>query len=351
MNTSAFTRRAVLKSSSALATLASPFAARAQAPQAGSFLLTNPTVDSATVLEGDDAKTIEITPSPWGAVVGSNGRAYVSSAQELAIVDTEQSFVFGTVPYRTLIDQVGYGEYRSGGMGIAATPDGKWVAVGLHMNGSNGLVELFDVEAGTFVATVPVGVRPFDVVASPDSKYVYSIDHDSFTITAIELATQAVTTIDAAPLGSGEFDKPHYAAVRSDGMLLLPYVGQLLWILDPATGESSSIPMTAETHQHGITLKDDETTAYIVGTGPAGPAQGPPSLTILDLETGDQRIIQLELPHEQVALSKDGKTAILTGGYTFADGGWDGVTIIDLETEELFTLEIPGRPLAIRRSS
>jgi YVTN family beta-propeller protein len=349
MNKIAFTRRTVLKSSTALAALASPLATRARAPQGGIFLLTNPAVDSVTVLEGDDVETIEIASSPWGAAVGQNGRAFVSCAQALAIIDTEPLLVTGTIPYRTLIEQVGYGEYRSGGMGIAATPDGKWIAVGLHMNGSNGLVELFDVEAGQFVATVPVGVRPFDVVASPDGAYVYSIDHDSFTITAIDLATQAATTIDAAPLGYGEFDKPHYAAVRSDGRLLLPYVGQLLWMLDPATGASSSIPMTAETHQHGITLSDDETTAYIVGTGPAGPAQGPPSLTILDLETAEERIIELERPHEQVALNDDGKTATLTGGYTFADGGWDGVTIIDLETEERSTLEIPGRPLAIRR--
>jgi streptogramin lyase len=199
------------------------------------------------------------------------------------------------------------------------------------------------------VATVPVGVRPFDVVASPDSAYVYSIDHDSFTITAIEPATQTATTIDAAPLGYGEFDKPHYAAVRSDGTLLLPYVGQLLWLLDPVTGSSSSVAMTAHTHQHGITLSDDEMTAYIVGTGPAGPAQGPPSLTILNLETGEERIIELELPHEQVALTGDGATVILTGGYTFADGGWDGVTRIDLETGELSSIPIDGRPLAIER--
>jgi len=351
MNTSAITRRTVLKSSTALAALASPVMARAQPPEEEFFLLTNPTVDGLTFLKDDNAETITIAPSPWGAAIGPNGRAYVSCAQELAIIDTEQLLVSGTVPYRTLIDQVGYGEYRSGGMGISATPDGKWVAVGIHMNGSNGLVELFDVEAGTFVATVPVGMRPFDVVSSPDSRAVYSIDHDSFTITAIDLATQTATTIDAAPLGYGEFDKPHYAAVRGDGMLLLPYVGQLLWILDPATGESSSIPMAAVTHQYGITLSHDETTAFIVGTGPAGPAQGPPSLTILNLETGEERIIQLGLPHEQVALSDDGKTAILTGGYTFADGGWDGVTIIDLDTGELSTLEIPGRPLAIRRSS
>jgi DNA-binding beta-propeller fold protein YncE len=346
-----FTRRTLLKAQLGLAAFALPTSARAQPSQDETLLLTNPATDSLTFLEGDTPEAMAIAPSPWGASDDVEGRVYISSAQYLTIVDTSDLTVVGSVAYRTPIETVGYGEYRSGGMGIAVTPDGSTVAVGIHVNGSNGVVELFDVASGAFVAAIPVGLRPFDVVASPDSRFVYSIDHDSFTITAIDLETLEAATIDAAPLGYGEFDKPHYAAVRSDGALLLPYVGRMLWILDPATGESSSLPMTSNTHQHGITLSDDESTAYVVGTGPAGPALGPPSLTELNIETGEERIIELVLPHEQVALSADGKTAILTGGYTFADGGWDGLTYIDLENGEIADQAVPGRPLAIRRLS
>jgi sugar lactone lactonase YvrE len=341
----------LLKSIIAAAATAAPNATRAQDPRSSVFLLTNHTADAMTFLEEATANELTIAPSPWGIALGPNDRAYVSSAQYLTIVDTVRREVIDQIPFRTLIEIAGYGEYRSGGMGIAATPDGKWVAVGIHMNGANGLVELYDVAAGAFVATVPVGVRPFDVIASPDSSTVYSIDHDSFTITALDLATQTTTTLDAAPLGYGEFDKPHYAAVRSDGILLLPYVGRLLWMLDPIAGTSASLPMTAGTHQHGITLSDDESTAYIVGTGPAGPAPGPPCLTILDLATGQEQILELELPHEQVALTADGSTAILTGGYTFANGGWNGITLIDLASGEMSTQQLPGRPLAIVRLS
>lgn len=341
----------LMKSTAVSVALALPEATRAQAPHDGVFLLTNHTASAITFLDGETFEQLDVAPSPWGIALAPTDRAYISSAQVLTIVDAANRQIVEQISYRTLIESVGYGEYRSGGMGIAATPDGKWVAVGIHMNGSNGLVELYDVEAGKFVATVPVGVRPFDVVASPDSSFVYSIDHDSFTITAIDLATQTGTTVDAAPLGYGEFDKPHYAAVRSDGMLLLPYVGRLLWMLDPVAGTTASLPMTADTHQHGITLSDDESTAYIVGTGPAGPAPGPPSLTVLDLETGEEQIILLELPHEQVALTADGATANLTGGYTFANGGWDGITIVDLASGEFSTREISGQPLAIERLS
>ncbi len=347
--TSRFTRRTILKTSGAAATLMLPASALAQPARNGLFLLTNPTVDAMTLLDGGADALVGIAASPWGATGAVDGQAYICSAQDLTIVDVERLEVTGTLPYQTPIDGVGYGEYRSGGMGVAVTPNGKMVAAGINLNGANGVVELYDVAAGAFVAAVPVGVRPFDVAASPDSRYVYSIDHDSFTISAIELESLTVTTIDAAPLGYGEFDKPHYAAVRRDGTLLLPYVGKILWMLDPMTGESSALPMTANTHQHGIVLSADEQTAYIVGTGPAGPAPGPPSLTILNLETGAEQIIELDRPHEQVAITGDGKTAILTGGYSFAAGGWDGLTYVDLETGDISEVSLPGRPLAIRR--
>lgn len=347
--TTPLTRRTLLKSSAGLAGIALPLQVGAQPPQEGFFLLTNPTTDSLTFFKNETAESVPVAPSPWGVADGPGDRAYISSAQYMTIVNTANLTISGNLPYRTLIESAGYGEYRSGGMGIAATPDGKWVAVGINMNGSNGVVELYDVEQDSFVATVPVGVRPFDVVVSPDSSTVYSIDHDSFTITAIDIASQTAATIDAAPLGDGEFDKPHYAAVKRDGTLVLPYSGRLLWMLDPLSGESTSLPLTSNTHQHGIALSADETASYIVGTGPAGPSDGPPSLTILDLESGEETIVVLEFPHEQVALTEDGKTAILTGGYTFADGGWDGITRIDLETGAVESMPMAGMPLGITR--
>ena len=54
-------------------------------------------------------------------------------------------------------------------------------------------------------------------------------------------------------------------------------------------------------------------------------------------------------PHEEVALTEDGKTAILTGGYTFAEGGWDGITRIDLETGAVESTRLDGMPLGIAR--
>ena len=36
------------------------------------------------------------------------------------------------------------------------------------------------------LGSVAVGVRPFQVIAAPDSRHVYSIDHDSYTVTVVD---------------------------------------------------------------------------------------------------------------------------------------------------------------------
>ena len=105
--------------------------------------------------------------------------------------------------------------------------------------------------------------------------------------------------------------------------------------------------MQARTHQHGVALAPDGRRLLIVGTGPAGGARGEPRLTILDLETQDEDHIPLQRPHEQVALSPDGDVAYLTGGFTFANGGWDGIAIVDLRQETVTELPVPDRPLDI----
>src|SRR6478752_774923 len=134
--TSRFTRRTILKTSGAAATLMLPASALAQPARNGLFLLTNPTVDAMTVLDGGADALVGIAASPWGATGAVDGQAYICSAQDLTIVDVERLEVIGTLPYQTPIDGVGYGEYRSGGMGVAVTPNGKMVAAGINLNGS-----------------------------------------------------------------------------------------------------------------------------------------------------------------------------------------------------------------------
>jgi hypothetical protein len=68
---------------------------------------------------------------------------------------------------------------------------------------------------------------------------------------------------------------------------------------------------------------------------------------VLDLETMAEDDIPLSRPHEQVALSPDGRLAYLTGGYSFANAGWDGISVVDLQRRSVAELTVPDRPLDI----
>jgi YVTN family beta-propeller protein len=231
-------------------------------------------------------------------------------------------------------------------MGIAITPDGGRVAVGVYRSSGPSILDVFDTATLALTASVPVGIRPFQVVAAPDNRRIYSIDHDSYSVTVVDLHMMQPQPLQAMPLGRGAYDKPHYTAQRADGTLLLPYQGRTLQILDPTSGTQTLLPLSAQTHQHGVALTSDERRLLIVGTGPAGEVSGGPSLTILDLTTGSEEIVSLTKPHERIVLSQDGRRAFLTGGYLLT-GGWNGLTVVDLDTRATREVAVPDAPLDI----
>jgi hypothetical protein len=117
--------------------------------------------------------------------------------------------------------------------------------------------------------------------------------------------------------------------------------------LDPASGEAIDHRLRADTHQHGVTLSPDRSTLYVVGTGPAGGVTGAPRLTAVDLATMAETHIPLSRPHEKLAISADGRYAYLGGGFSFANGGWDGLTIVDLAERTTSELPVPAQPLDV----
>ncbi|MFJ3583079.1 hypothetical protein ACIPPS_12740 [Streptomyces sp. NPDC090127] len=294
--------------------------------------------------------SVEVGTAPYGLVVGADGRAWVATAEGVAVVDTRTRTRLALVRYETAGGPATTGEYRGGGMGIALSPDGGRVYVGVNVPGGNGTVEVIDTASREVTATVPVGRRPFDVDVARDGSEVYVTDHDSFDVTVVRADTLSPRRVEVAPYGTegglGSWLKPHYAVVRpSDGRLLLPFEGERLVVVDPRTGRSEIEPMTADTHQHGATITPDGT-LLVVGTGPIDPAEDEgPSLTVRAPD-GTERVYPLDGPHENVAVSKDGRTAYVTGGFT-RDGYWDGITVVDLRTGGTTRLPAGERPLGI----
>jgi hypothetical protein len=127
----------------------------------------------------------------------------------------------------------------------------------------------------------------------------------------------------------------------------MPYQGRGLAILDPKSGVYETKPLTGNTHQEGAALTADGKKLLIVGNGAAGSATGSPNLTVLDVDTMEERIIPLKRKHQMVAGSADGRYAYLTGGVTYADTGWNGMTIIDLQTGTTTEIALPDYPLEV----
>ncbi|PZT75680.1 YncE family protein [Streptomyces sp. AC1-42W] len=293
---------------------------------------------------------VEVGTAPYGLVVGKDGRAWVATAEGVAVVDTEKRTRLDRIPYKTRTGPATTGEYRGGGMGIALAPDGRRVYVGVNVPGDNGVLEVIDTGTRKVTDTVPVGRRPFDVDVSRDGAEVYATGHDSFDVTSVRTDTLRTERMEVAPYGTegglGSWLKPHYAVVRpSDGKLLLPFEGERLAVLDPRTGKVTVERMTADTHQHGATMAPDGT-LLVVGTGPIASDDQDVSLTIRDPD-GSERVVDLDGPHEDVAVSRDGRTAYVTGGFT-RDGYWNGITIVDLDgTASPVRLAAGERPLGI----
>ncbi|MCX5041307.1 MULTISPECIES: YncE family protein [Streptomyces] len=322
----------------------------------GTLLVTDFGADTVTFVDpagrGDaaDLGSVRVGTAPYGIALGEDGTAWVATAEGVAAVDTRTRERTGLVPHRTDTGPVTTGEYRGGGMGIALSPDGSRVYVGVTVPGGKGTLEVVDTKRREVTRVVPVGRRPFDVDVSRDGRQVYATNHDSFDVTVVDTGEWTARRIEVAPYGTegglGSWLKPHYTAVRpSDGALLLPFEGERLAVVDPGTGRVRIEDMTANTHQHGVTAGADGT-LYVVGTGPIDPSEDDgPSLTVRSPD-GDERVVPLEGPHETVALSADGRTAYVSGGFT-RDGYWNGLSVVDIGTGRVTRLPVGERPLAV----
>ncbi len=305
-----------------------------------------------TVREGSAVVArVVVGAAPWG--VATHGRtAYVATAQGVAVVDLDALVRTDLIPYRDTPDRVAYGEHRRGGMGIAVSPDGARVHVAVHRGGDSTL-ETIDVATREVVASTPVGLRPFDVLVSADGSEVYTVDHDEFSVHVVDTTTFEARLVEVAPFGTEDglasFEKPHYAVLDDDGALLLPYQGRVLVRLDPATGTTTSVPSSADSHQHGVARTPDGR-VVVVGNGPFGNATGGPNVAVLDPATGEEHVAPLARRHETVTTWTDPGSgalhAVLAGGYSQAEA-WDGATVVDLATLETYEIQIPGRPQVV----
>lgn len=213
---------------------------------------------------------ISVGAAPWDvAVHARTGRAFVSTARGVAVVDVATGERTDLLGYLHRPREVTCGEYRPGGLGLAVSADGETVHVAVS-TGDEAFLETIDVDSGRVEHSTPVGRRPFDVLISQDDRQVYTVDHDGFTVTVVDTTTFDARAIEVAPLGTegglASFEKPHYAVLDPDGDLLLPYQGRALARVHPGSGDVTTTELSADTHQHGVARADDGT-LVIAGNG------------------------------------------------------------------------------------
>jgi len=304
-------------------------------------------------LSGEKAvRRVRVGAAPWGVGVDTaRATGYAATSEGLAIVDLEALRRRRLVAYRHPTRRRERGEYRPGGLGLAVAPDGARVYVAVTDGGGAYFLEVYDVERERFVASVPVGLRPFDVVVDPEGRWAATIDHDAFTVTVVDAQTLKPVTHRVAPFGTtgglASWEKPHYAAVDDDGTILLPYQGRLVARLDPRSGRFTTLKSRANSHAHGTARAGRR--LLTVGTGAFGNASGKPNLSVLDLDTGRERVVPLDRPHETVAVWRDadgGEFAAIAGGNT-RDEGWNGLTLVSLDGRSTRRIAVPGYPQAL----
>jgi len=299
---------------------------------------------------------ITVGAAPWDVDVDeASGRAFVSTAEGVAVVDLDARERTDLFPYAHRPDDVAFGEYRPGGLGLAVSPDGERVHVAVS-TGDAAFLETLDAGSGEVVSAVPVGLRPFDVLVSDDGHEVYTVDHDGFTVTVVDPERERARAIEVAPFGRegglASFEKPHYAVLDGDGDLLLPYQGRALARVDPDSGEVTTTALTADSHQHGVARTDDGT-LVIAGNGPFGNAGSGPSIEVVGPD-GTDVVLPTDRRHETVAVwhGPDGEAyGVLAGGYTQQEA-WDGATVVPLDAaldgaDESYEITIPGRPQTV----
>jgi len=102
---------------------------------------------------------------------------------------------------------------------------------------------------------------------------------------------------------------------------------------------------------HGAAVGDRRVAVVVRGAGRGqqghmlGPGEGRPAD-----RRGAARLAQREdeSPVFAGAISPDGQLAYVTGGHSFGNAGWDGVSVVDLQRRSVTELAVPERPLDIQ---
>lgn len=182
--------------------------------------------------------TVDVGPTPGYIEIAPNGKYALIANRAAGLLtefDTTRNAVTGTIPVP-----------EGGPQFVVFSPDGTRAYISLfNTERTVNLVGVLDTASRTFVATVPVGIRPFALDVTPDGKRVYVPNHDSGSITVIDTATNTVArTIEVAP-------NPHWVDVSDDGSRVYAanHESGVVTVIETATDEViTTVPVGISPH-------------------------------------------------------------------------------------------------------
>lgn len=213
----------------------------------------------------------------------------------------------------------------------------------VHKQGNS--VGFYDSQTGSTLATVPVGVKPHEVVLSQDGRLAYVTNYglDRYTedadggntISIIDLAKREL----AGTIDLGNRHRPHGIERARSGLLYITTDRpSALHVVDP---QKRAVVRTVEADlnlPHMLQLSDDERKAYVANSGNG-------TVTVVSLAKQPARPKHLKVGGIPMgfAMTKDGKRLFATTRTA------NLVAVIDTASDEIVQrIEIPGHPVRVR---
>ncbi len=200
-------------------------------------------------------------------------------------------------------------------------------------------VGYYDTATGKQLLTIPVGVRPHEMVLSRDGKLLYVTNYGVNTYTQTEPGGNTISIIDVAaakaageiPLGN--YHRPHGIERGRSGRLYvtIDFPPSVL-VIDPARKKIARAYEVGAGLPHMLAVREDERKVWTADAGSG-------SVTAIALDSGAVKHIAVGGVPMGIALSPDGKRV-----YACTRNG-NTVAVIDAASDEVKgKIELSGQP-------
>ena len=272
-----------------------------------------------------DGAPIPVNATPGYMALAPNGRvAYIANrdAGIVTVFDTTLGKATAQIPIEAGPPQF-----------VTFSPDGKTAYITVtNADYTKNFVVFIETRTNRVVTTVPVGLRPFAPVTSPNGRFLYVPLHNEGRVEVLDTTTgQEVDSYAVAP-------NPHWMAVSTDGRTgyTANHESNVVSVLDLTAHGRVITTIPVGTSPHSISLSPDGKQVSVV-------CFNSNDVWIIDVATNTVvKTIPIGAKPQDITYAPDGKhfyTADVDGGT---------VTVVDTETQSVTaSIQVGGQPSSV----